>query len=349
MKNKMTRREYLSLSAAAAAVATIGNTFGCGSVHNVEALYKKNSPIPKRVLGRTGVEVPIIGFGTGSLFQRAFNNRDDEAIQLLHRAVDLGITWFDTAHSYGNNGWSETMVGNVLKTRRKDVFVTTKIRGNKYDEIMRQLEISLKRLQTDYIDLLHVHWLRPDEVDILGQKGYSVETYYKLREQKVVRFIGVSNHDDPLPITRFIERYDFDCVQIALNAAMQGVVPPEGVTGPAWRLAPEMPHSFETITLPVAQKKNMGIIAMKVLAYGKLLGNAPHKAGAQTLIRYAWSLPIASAMVGMTSLEDVEQNARFASTFQKMSQNEMLELSNRLSMENKAALDGFFAHHSDSF
>ena len=133
MKNKMTRREYLSLTAAAAAVATIGNTFGCGSVHNVEALYKKNSPIPKRVLGRTGVEVPIIGFGTGSLFQRAFNNRDDEAIQLLHRAVDLGITWFDTAHIYGNNGWSETMVGNVLKTRRKDVFVTTKIRGNKYD------------------------------------------------------------------------------------------------------------------------------------------------------------------------------------------------------------------------
>jgi uncharacterized protein len=333
MKNKITRREYLSLTVAAAAAATLGSTFGCGSTH----MGKNKSLIPKRILGRTGVEVPIIGFGTGSLFQRAHQKREDEAVQLLHRAIDLGITWIDTASVY----WSEPIVGRMLKTRRKEVFVTSKIDERKYDDIMRKVEISLKRLQTDYIDLLHVHWLKPDEVDVLGEKGYSVETYYKLRDQKVVRFIGVSAHDYPLPVTRFIERYDFDCVQVVLNAAQLGVVEP------GWRLATEIPPSFETITLPVAKKKNMGIIAMKTLGYGHLLGSSPDKADAQTLMRYAWSLPIASAMIGMASLADVEQNAKWASTFQAMSQNEMRELSNRLSTANKVALDSFLTTHSD--
>ena len=334
MNKQMTRRQYLSLTASAALAATF-------SAFPVKAAQPSKPLMPKRVLGRTGVEVPILGFGTGSLFQRAYQNRDDEAVQLLNSAIDLGVTWFDTAHIYGVDGWSEKIVGRVLKTRRNEVFVTTKIRGDTYDEIMRQLEVSLKRLQTDHIDLLHVHWLRPDEVDLLGQKGYSVETYYKLREQKVARFIGVSSHDDPLPVTRFIERYDFDCVQLALNAAMQGVVEP------GWRLAPEIIHSFETVTLPVAQKKNMGIIAMKTLAYGHLLGNAPDKADAQTLIRYAWSLPVAASIVGMTSLEQVEQNVAWASAFQQMPQTEMRELSNRLSSANKVALDSYFANHQD--
>ncbi|MEI7829991.1 MAG: aldo/keto reductase [Prolixibacteraceae bacterium] len=336
MKNKMTRREYLSLTATAAAAITLDSTFGYSSANNKPL-------IPKRILGRTGAEVPIIGFGSGSKFQKAYEGREDEAVQLLHRTVDLGITWLETAHIYGIDGWSEKIIGRVLKTRRKEVFITTKIHDRTYDEIMRQVEISLKRLQTDYIDLLHVHWLKADEVDLLGQKGYSVETFYKLREQKVVRFIGVSSHDQPVQMKRFIERYDFDCVQLVLNAAMQGVAQPG-----TWRLAPEVSSpSFEAITLPAAQKKNMGIIAMKTLAYGHLLGAPPEKADAQTLMRYAWSLPIASSMVGMTSLEEVEQNARLASTFREMPQDEMRELSNRLSSANKVALNSFFATHSD--
>ncbi len=334
----MTRREYLSLTAAAAAAATFGSTFGCGSADT----GKKKSLIPKRILGRTGLEVPIIGFGTGSKFQGAHEGREDEAVQLLHRAVDLGISWLETAHIYGKDGWSEKLIGRVLKTRRKEVFLTTKIHDRTYDEIMRQVEISLKRLQTDYIDLLHVHWLKADEVDLLGQKGYSVETFYKLREQKVVRSIGVSSHDQPVQMKNFIERYDFDCVQLVLNAATQGV------TQPGWRLAPEVSFpSFEDITLPAAQKKNMGIIAMKTLGYGHLLGTPPEKADPQTLMRYAWSLPISSAMVGMTSFEEVEQNAKWASAFQEMPQDEMRKLSNRLSSANKVALNSFLARHSD--
>lgn len=342
MKNKMTRREYLSLTVAAAAAATFGSTFGCGSANPSRFMQKEKQLVPKRLLGSTGVEVPIIGFGTGSKFQKAHEGREDEAVQLLNRAVDLGISWLETAHIYGKDGWSEKLVGRVLKTRRKEVFVTTKIHDRTYDDIMRQVEISLNRLQTDYIDLLHVHWLKADEVDLLGQKGYSVETFYKLREQKVVRFIGVSSHDQPLETKRFIERYDFDCVQMVLNAAMQGVAQP------GWRLAPEVSSpSFEDVTLPAAQKKNMGIIAMKTLGYGHLLGTPPEKSDAQSLMRYAWSLPIASSMIGMTSFEELEQNVRWASTFQAMSQNEMHKLSNRLSSANKLALESFFATHGD--
>ncbi len=346
MKNKMTRREYLSLTAAAAAAATLGGSLGCGNTHSFGTTRKKKSLIPTRVLGKTGVEVPIIGFGAGSKFQGVHAGREDDAVQLLHHAVDLGINWFDTGHIYGKDGWSEKMVGHVLKTRREEIFVTTKIHDRNYDNIMRQVDISLERLQTDYIDLLLIHWLKANEVDLLGQKGYSVEAFHKLREQKVVRFIGASSHDQPLEMKRFIERHgdDFDCVLLVLNAAMVGV------TEPGWRLAPEVSNpSFEAVTIPAARKKNMGIIAMKTLGYGHLLGSSPDKADAQTLMRYAWSLPIASAMVGMTSVEEVEQNARWASTFQKMSKNEMRELSNRLSLTNKAALEGFFAHHSDSF
>ncbi|MGI6572079.1 MAG: aldo/keto reductase [Fermentimonas sp.] len=114
----MTRREYLSLTAAAAA-ATIGSSLGCRSAHSLETTRKKKSLIPTRVLGKTGVEVPIIGFGTGSKFQNAHVNREDEAVQLLHHAVDLGINWLETAHIYGKNGWAEKIVGQVLKTRRE--------------------------------------------------------------------------------------------------------------------------------------------------------------------------------------------------------------------------------------
>ena len=92
---------------------------------------------------------------------------------------------------------------------------------------------------------------------------------------------------------------------------------------------------------------NMGIIAMKTLAYGHLLGNTPDKAEAQSLIRYAWSLPVAASIVGMTSLEQVEQNVAWASDFQPMPPTEMRKLSDRLSAANKVALDSYFAHHQD--
>lgn len=337
-KKTMTRREYLSVTAAAAVAATIGAL-------PVNAAEQEKLLIPKRVLGRTGVEVPIIGFGTFPLSQQ-YKNREDEAVQMLRRGIDLGVTFIDTATSYGA-GWAQSMVGRATKNRRKEVFVATKIYGHfTYDEIMRNLEGTLKRLQTDYVDLLYIHKLQTvEEADAFGKKGAILDTYYKLREQKVARFIGVSAHGDPIPVTLFIERHDLDCVLLALNAAMQGVVWDDSIG--SFKNDPTSRQGFETIALPAAVKKNMGILAMKTSAQGQLIGSPPEKTDIHTLLRYAWSLPITSAMIGMTSITEIEQNVAWASAFQAMPPDEMRELSDRLSLANKASIDSYFANHID--
>jgi aryl-alcohol dehydrogenase-like predicted oxidoreductase len=330
----ITRRNYLALTAAAAGAAAFP----------AQGADTKTPPLPKRVLGRTGVEIPILGFGSGSRFCNAYKGKDDEAVAALHHAVDLGVTYFDTATSYGN-GYAQRMMGEVLKSRRKEVFIATKIYGGTRDEILRNLEETLKRLQTDHVDLLHIHKLETDdEVKSYGEKGGSVETYYSLREQKIARFIGVTAHADPLPLKHFIERYEFDCVQMALNAALQGVVRYPG----GYKPDPASRPSFETIALPAALEKNMGVLAMKVFAQGHLIGSDPHKADAHALARYVWSLPVASSMIGMTSLAEIEKNAAWARAFKPMDKDEMKALSGKLAAEHKASLDRHFAHHEDT-
>ena len=231
-----------------------------------------------------------------------------------------------------------------IRDRRKEVFIATKIYGGKRDEIMRNLEETLKRLQTDHVDLLHIHKLESDdEVKSAGEKGGSVETYYALREQKVARFIGVTAHSDPLPLKHFIERYDFDCVQMALNAALQGVVRYEG----GYKPDPASRPSFETLALPAALEKGMGVLAMKVLGQGHLVGNDPQKADAKLLMRYVWSLPVASSMIGMTSVAEIEQNVAWARAFTPMSEDERDGLSKALAPRHKASLDRLFADHDD--
>jgi aryl-alcohol dehydrogenase-like predicted oxidoreductase len=336
MNRHITRRKALTLTAAAAGAAAANL-----AAQTPDA--KKPVPFPTRKLGRTGVSVPILGFGSGSRFCNAYKGKDDEAVAALHRAVDLGVTYFDTATSYGS-GYSQRMMGEVLKVRRKEVFIATKIYGGTRDEILRNLEETLKRLQTDHVDLLHIHKLEnDDEVKSFGEKGGSVETYYKLREQKIARFIGITAHTDPLPLKHFIEQYDFDCVQFALNAALQGVVRYSG----GYKPDPASRPSFETFALPAALEKNMGILAMKVFGQGHLVGETPLKADAQALLRYVWSLPVASSVIGMTSLKEIEQNAAWARAFKPMAKDEMKALSARLVPANKVALDRRFANHDD--
>ena len=332
------RREFIKKSASAVVAATI-------DALPVKAVQPSKPLILKRVLGRTGVEVPIIGFGTYP-FCGPYKDRDDEAVQLIRYGFDSGITFIDTATSYGQ-GWAQSMVGRALKNRRKDAFIATKIYGRyTYDKIMRNFEETLGRLQTDYVDLLYVHNLQTvEEADAFGKKGGIVETYYKLREQKVARFIGVSGHADPIPVTIFIERHDFDCTLLALNAAMQGVVWDNNVGG--FKNDPASRHSFETIALPAALKKNMGILAMKVSAQGQLIGNPPAKSDVHTLMRYTWSLPITSSMIGMTSIAEIDQNVAWASAFKPMLTEQMRELSDRLSLANKFAIDRYFSNHKD--
>ncbi|MBZ5593358.1 MAG: aldo/keto reductase [Acidobacteriia bacterium] len=306
----------------------------------VGAEVGKNGALPTRVLGRTGARVSILAMGGGSRF--LMYKEEDKALEALNRAFDLGITYMDTAYGYGD-GVSEARVGKVMAVRRKKdgIFLATKINKRPGDEAMRIIEGSLKRLETDQVDLIHIHSLT-DEEDLRAIEAPDgvLSRLLKLREQKVTRFIGITSHSDPKVLATALERHDFDCTQMALNAAQTGMQ--DGHHG--MEINEAMKTSFETVALPVAVRKNMGIIAMKVHAQEGLTGQAP----AEKLLYYSLSLPVSLAVVGMPTLDFIEQNVHLAKAFKPLPKSEMQELSTRLAAKHKRALDQRFANHVDA-
>jgi predicted aldo/keto reductase-like oxidoreductase len=297
------------------------------------------TPLPTRVLGRTGERVSILGFGAGSRFQ--MYKEEDQALHALNFALDLGITYIDTADDY-SNGLSEQRVGKVLKARgRKSVFLATKLSNRDPAQARRTVETSLRNLQMDQIDLIHVHHLT-DRADLAGleAKGGVIEQLLKFRDEKLTRFAGITSHSDPEVLRTALEHHDFDCTQMALNAALVGMTNGHGPRVANWAGT----TSFEKIALPVANRKKMGVIAMKVMAQDGLIGPAsPEK-----LLYYAQSLPVTTAIVGMPKLEQIEANVRLAKAFKPLPESEMRELSTHLAKNHKAALDRFFSRHIDA-
>jgi len=295
-------------------------------------------------LGRTGAEVSIIAFGCGSRFLSY--HEDEKAIEALNHALDLGVTYVDTAYAYGN-GLSETRVGKVMKTRRKEVFLATKMQERDGEKVKVIIEGSLKRLQTDQLDLIHIHQLRTvDDLSRIEAKGGILETLLKMRDEKVTRFIGVTCHEDPTVLKTALERHDFDCTQFALNAAMVGMkVGHNPISGGTMVIDPDIKTSFESVALPVAKRKNMGVIGMKVFAADGLVGQATP----ERLLYYALSLPVSAVSVGMPALSFIEDNTRMAAAFQPLAPGEMREMRDRLSSRNKTALDYYLQNHLDHF
>lgn len=325
---RISRRNFLE----SAAIASLSARQAPGST------VDKKTGMPTRLLGKTGARVSLIAFGCGSRLL-AYKEKD-KGVEALHRGIDLGISYLDTAYNYGN-GVSEQWVGEVLKTRRREAFVATKVGHRNADEALRILEGSLKRLQTDQVDLIHIHSLmREDDLARIEAKDGVLQALYKLRDQKVTRFIGVTSHTDPVTLRTALERHDFDCVQMALNAAMIGNAGAED----APHISKDVERSFERLALPLALKKKMGVLAMKIFGQEKLLGAAP----IETLIRYTLSLPVAAAVLGMPQLSYVEENTAIAKRFKPLGKEEMRRLSGDLSRQYKASLDRFFAHHVDA-
>jgi uncharacterized protein len=294
--------------------------------------------LPTRVLGKTGVRVSILAMGAGSRF--LMYKEEDRALEAMNRALDLGINYIDTAYGYGS-GLSEERVGKVMKDRRKGIFLATKINKRKGDEALKILEGSLKRLQTDQVDLIHIHDLKgADDLAAAEAKDGVLPVLLELREQKVTRFIGVTSHTDPEVLRTALERHDFDCTQMALNAALVGMKSSPGGMVPN----PDMKPSFESIALPVARAKKLGIIAMKIFGQEALVGAAP----AHKLLYYSLSLPVATAVVGMPKLEHIEEDVTLARAFKPLPRPEMRSLSRELSAKYKLALDQQLHHHHDT-
>ena len=294
--------------------------------------------LPQRLLGRTGIKVPILGFGSGSRF--LMYQDEDKAMAALHHAIDLGITYIDTAHSYGD-GQSEERVGRVMATRRKEVTLSTKIAARTADEARRQIELSLKRLRTDHLDVLHIHQLKglQDLAAIEAPAGV-LKALYEAREQKLTRAIGITCHAEPAALQTALERHDFDCTQMALNAGLARMAEvPGGFKATLMGAA-----SFERLALPVATRKHMGIIAMKVFGQEQLLGAAP----ADKLLTYALSLPVSLASVGMPRLEHIESNAALALAFKPMSARQRRHLDESIESGHTLAMRQYFCDHQDA-
>lgn len=320
------RRRFLESTALASLAATTG--------HAASGPGK----LPTRILGRTGVRVSVLGIGGGSRFLAY--KEEDKAIEALNKAIDSGIHYVDTAQTYGN-GVSESRVGKVMATRRKEVFLVTKIQERDPDKAMARLEQSFKNLQTDRIDLVHIHSLTTvDDLALIEKKSGVLERLLKARDGKSIRFVGITSHTDPTVLKTALERHDFDCTQMALNAALVGMK--NGAKG--MEINPAMIPSFESIALPVAQKKKMGILAMKVFAADGIVGQAP----LEKLLYYSLSLPVSACVVGMPQLEFITQNTELAQRFRPLPPAERRELSMALSSRNKQALDRYFQRHVDA-
>jgi uncharacterized protein len=325
----ITRREFLGTTAAAGITAA------------TLAADPGKTTLPTRVLGKTGAHVSILAFGTGSRFLQY--KEEDQALEALTRALDQGITYIDTADEYGKGHLAEQRVGKALKGRRDSVFLATKVSPRDGAEAARSFDESLKALQVDRVDLLHIHALTTeDDLAKIEAKDGVLQQILKFREQKMARFIGITSHADPSVMKTALERHDFDCTQMALNAGLTNMINGGGKRGMVPN--PAIPTSFESLALPVALRKKMGVLAIKAFAQDHLIGQAaPEK-----LLTYTLSLPITAAVVGMPQLDHIDANVRIAKTFVPMPPAEMKDLAGRLSEKNKVALDEFFRHHIDA-
>jgi uncharacterized protein len=325
----ISRREFLGTTAAAGLTAA------------TLAADPGKTTLPSRVLGKTGARVSILAFGTGSRFLQY--KEEDKALEALTRALDQGITYIDTADEYGKGHLAEQRVGKVLKGRRDSVFLATKVSPRDGAEAAKSFEESLKALQVDRVDLLHIHALT-DEEDLakIEAKDGVLQQILKFREQKMARFIGITSHADPSVMKTALKRHDFDCTQMALNAGLTNMINGGGKRGMVPN--PAIPTSFESLALPVALRKKMGILAIKAFAQDHLIGQA----APERLLTYTLSLPITAAVVGMPQLDHIDANVRIAKAFVPMPPAEMKELAGRLSEKNKVALDEFFRHHIDA-
>ena len=331
MKSHWSRREFLKSATAGVVLGVAKPAFGASP---------SLSALPKRRLGKTGEMVSCIGFGSGTRF---CSIQDEDAAQaLLERAFALGINYFDTAGSYTRRPLerlSEKRLGEFSKRRRKELFLATKIDPRDRDGALRSVETSLKFLQTDYLDLIQIHSLGDlTDLDRIGSPNGVLAAVQQLKNQKAARFIGITGHNDGTAMTEALRRHDFDTVLIALNAAQSA--------NPVATRRMEPVPAFEQSALPVALEKDMGILSMKVMGQGMLVGSGAGRASPAELLQFNLSQPVASVIIGCEQMGPLEQNAQVALTFSPMSESEKQRLQEKLAL-SRAAWRHFLESHDD--
>jgi aryl-alcohol dehydrogenase-like predicted oxidoreductase len=268
------------------ATAELANRVGEGSSFE---------PIPRRLLGRTGREVTQFALGGEGVLRT--HGRMSEAVAVIHRALDQGVTYCDSAPAYAG---SLDYYGAALGERRRQVFLASKTHDRTRDGSLRLLDESLKRVRTDHLDLWQLHDLRSSgDLQMVFAPGGALEALVEAREQGRVKHLGLTGHHDPAILLEAMRRFDFDTVLIALNAA------------DTLRL------SFARTVLPEAVRRGMGVIGMKVYAAGVLLRRGANSLTSAEAMGYVLSLPgVSTVIIGCSSPQEVDENAYNARAFQ---------------------------------
>ncbi len=277
--------------------------------------------LPRRPLGKTGHMVGIYSLGGQATIETP--GKEKLAEEIVNKAIDLGINYIDTAAAYGRAtgtltrsqamGTSERNIGRVMKYRREEVFLASKTHDRSYDGSMRLLEKTLKNLQTDHLDLWQVHNVKKREKDQLDKffaKDGVIKAMEKAKEEKMVRFIGCTGHEDPDVLKDLISRYSFDNILMAINAADKQY------------------DSFIEKLLPVAVEKKMGIVGMKIPARDRIFSHG----GILTMkeaMEYVMTLPVSTVIVGIDKISELEENIRIAREFSPLTADEMLAIENK--------------------
>lgn len=298
MDRLYSRRELLQMAAA--------GTLALGmELPEAEALAQEG-PLPQRPLGKTGVRVPLLGFGTAPTGMR---RELKDAIALYNEAIDLGVNYMDTAPEHTGYGKAQVQLGHVLKERRKEVFLVTKCYEARGDDALKLLEKSLKELQTDHADLVYAHSLGELNLDVALSKEGVLPALLKAKRDGLTRFVGISGHSRPHKFLKALEEYEIDVMMNAVNFADRHT------------------YAFEEKVWPTAAQKRVGLVAMKVF------GGAQSARGAsncmmpaehlQLALRYALSVPnVALAVIGMGTREELRRNLAWTKRFKRLNDEE---------------------------
>ncbi len=324
------RRKFLKASGTLTAAAIGSAAFPKVASGLPEMPSKPPAPdaMPTRNLGKTGYKVGVFSLGGQAALEKAGN--EGAAVPIIERALDLGVNYIDTSSIYGGpERWSEQYVGKVMKHRRSDAFLATKTKERTREGSKRMLETSLKLLQTDHIDLWQLHDIGTmTDINEIFAKGGAMEALLEARDQKIVRYLGITGHYRPESLMEAIHRHPFDTILMAVNAAD--------------------PHhfSFSEQLLPLAVERQMGIIGMKVPARGRLLSSwtpqpieqqkhmwegmviapTPGTLDMRQAMYYSLSLPVSTIIIGCDSIAQLEQNVQLARDFTPFNQQQMQAL-----------------------
>ena len=271
--------------------------------------------IPRRVLGKTGLQVSILGLGGAPIGRLPEHGT---AVKLVRLCYDLGVNYFDTAAA-GAYGLSQARYGAALKGVRDRVVLGTKTRHRTYTQAEIDLNQSLANLATDHIDLYQIHnVMNEEDIEFIFARRGVMELVEKAKQAEKIRFVGVTGHTDPAILNTIIEQYAFDTVLMPLS-----------VTDGA-----NHAKSFEERTLPLAREKGMGVIAMKTLGAGALLQQ--RVTSQEEALRYVWTLPISTAILGCSTAEQIRADARLAQAATPLSATALKELRHRAALLARA-------------